>query len=225
MTLATLTLIAMAAQVQVHAGDADVMLGAVDMPLLLADGVFSAADLDATRDVLQAAGIDAPGRFCLFAAETSQGLSVILLLDAPADGDPGDSTPVSLGVETLLSGGDNILVNNDAGGWWYEYDLPEGLFGTGTLQWIHGTSGAALAWTGLDTLSTIDLSLFDVGGIQDTLESPVLQMLSVDGTWDIVHEVDFDGTDTIGLTMDVVTIPAPSTLMLALCFTARRRRR
>ena len=134
MALATLTLIAVTAQVQVHTADTNLVLSTAEMPLLFADGIFSATDLDATREVLQVAGIDTPGHFCLFAADTAQGLSVVLLFDAPKAGDPGDTTPAGLGVETLLNGGADMLENIDAGGWWYEYDLPEGLLGTGTLH-------------------------------------------------------------------------------------------
>ncbi len=225
MALATLTLIAVAAQVQVHTADTNLVLSTAEMPLLFADGTFSATDLDATREVLQIAGIDAPGHFCLFAANTAQGLSVVVLFDAPETGNPGDTTPVGLGVETLLSNGGNMLENIDAGGWWYEYDLPEGLLGTGTLQWVHGESGAALAWTGLSAISTIDLSMFDVAGIQGVLDSPVLQILNAGDIWSVAHEVGFDGNDAINLTMDVIAVPAPSVLALALCAARPRRRR
>lgn len=225
MTLATLTLIAVTAQVQVHTADTNLVLSTAEMPLLFSDGIFSATDLDATREVLQVAGIDTTGHFCLFAANTAQGLSVVLLLDAPDAGDPGDTTPVGLGVETLLNGGADMLENIDAGGWWYEYDLPEGLLGTGTLQWVHGESGAALAWTGLSAISTIDLSMFDVDGIQGALDSPVLQILNAGETWSVAHEVDFDSNDAINLTMDVVPVPAPGMLVLAACAVRRRRRR
>lgn len=225
MPLNALMLSALAAQVQVHAPEASVLLGAVDMPTLLADGAFSASDLSDTQTLLQAAGIDAPGHFSLFAAETAQGLAVILLLDAVGDGAPGPSAEVALGVETLLAGGGDMLVNHDAGGWWYQYDLPAGLFGTGTLQWIHGTSCAALAWTGLEIGSTIDLSLFDVGGVQDHLDTPVLQILDATGNWSVLETVAFDQDDRIDITMEVLAIPAPATLLLAAVALGRRRRR
>ena len=90
---------------------------------------------------------------------------------------------------------------------------------------MHGESGAALAWTGLSAISTIDLSMFDVDGIQGVLDSPVLQILNAGKTWSVAHEVDFDSNDAINLTMDVVPVPAPSMLVLAACAVRRRRRR
>jgi hypothetical protein len=220
-------LIASGAQVHVHTGDVDIVLGAVDMPALFADGDFSATDLNDAHAALQSAGIDAPGYFCLFAANTAQGLSVVLLLDQPTSGLQGDPNTVSLGVESLFSGGGNMLVNHDAGGWWYEYDLPEGLLGTGTLQWVHGDSGAGIVWTGLDAISTIDLSLFDVGNVQDVLNTPVLQLLSAGDKLTVVHQVSFDNNDAIHLGMDLTAIPTPSTWLFGLCvgLGIRRRRR
>ena len=191
--------------------------------MLLADGVFSDQDLQDTVALLNAAEVDAQGHFTMFTLNTQQGLTVVLLMDAPGP-IPGPS--VAAGVETVLEGPGDLLVNYEAGGWWYEYNLPEGLMGTGTLQWTHGMDCVALAWTGLQAGSMASLSIFDVGGIQDNLNTPVLQILDAAGGWGVVETMHFDQEDRIDLSFEVVEIPAaPAWMAMLICMGSRRRRR
>lgn len=222
-TVFAMTLLTAPLRVQVN--DVAVTLNTFDMPMLFAGETFSAQDLADANATLLAAGIQTPGHFCLFAAETAQGTSVILLLDGVDEPLPGDQPKLSLGVESLHQGSGTTFINNDSGGWWYEYQLPEGVLGTGTVQWIHGQSYAALAWTGFEDDTLIDLSLFDVG-LADVLEVPVLLLLSAESTgFSVAHEVDFGENGSIDLLMDLAPVPAPGLPAMLLVLVPRRRRR
>ena len=198
------------------------------------DAAWSTASLASTHAALRRSGIETNGKVTIAAANTSHGLSLLVLVDEAL---ANASSPVygNLGMISSASGA-NISHVADASKNAKVQPITGASFAADvTYKWNANGSGEGFAWTGLEGGDALSFR-FQRSNLNLGLEATsTFQFVSWNGSaWEIARgsQNSFDGRHQFGFSADViqtVVVPTPTALALggvplALLGMTRRRR-
>jgi hypothetical protein len=209
----------------------EITIAAGEFADILNDGgtSFSAADMMQLDQALQADGIQTQGHISILLAQTSEGLSLITLLDGVQILDP-PGTPTIVTTTSFVPTTATWQYNVDAGGSVDSFPLGDQVVLNGAFLWQSGIESEAMAISNLllDDIGSLALNQLLAGGLDP---NGTIQLLtSQGGTWMVADSFDFEPADAGGPDFQYfdfeITIPAPTVLaVFGLAAVTRRRRR
>ena len=185
---------------------------------------FTTDDLAAIHTMLNNWGINTDGKITILPINTSQGLSLITLIDEEMGGG-GFEYDSSIGVSSTGSSSLGMYINDSADDSWTLIQSP--FFGSQTLGatfvWDSLGTGDGFAWTDFTMGDTVSYTFTDLGA--ESLDNLAFQFVSWENeSWGIVATDAFEANGTNVFTGMVIPAPPVAFLLSAAVLGYRRRR-
>ncbi len=199
------------------------------------DSAWTAESLASAHSTLRRSGVQTDGKVTIAAANTSQGLSLLVLVDEALSSPLSGAMYGNLGMFSSASGSGLSHISDASKGAKIQ-SVTNGTFAADvTYKWNSNGAGEGFAWTNLGVGDAFSFRFVSSNLNLGLDQASTFQFVSWNGaSWELVRSAQnsFDGRQQFGFSAEViqtVVVPTPSAVALAfgpllLLGSARRRR-
>jgi hypothetical protein len=185
------------------------------------DSAWTAASLASAHATLRRSGVQTDGKVTIAAANTSQGLSLLVLVDEALSSPQSTSAYGNLGMFSSAWGAGLSHITDASKAAKIQSVTNGTLAADVTYKWNSNGAGEGFAWTNLDVGDAFSFRFVNTNLNLGLDQASTFQFVSWNGSsWEVVRSAQnsFDGRQQFGFSGEViqtVVVPTPSAIALA----------
>lgn len=187
---------------------------------------LSTADLATAHAVLNDWGITTDGKITVLPVNTSEGFSLLTLIDEESGSGDTDGNAM-LGITSTASASLGMFINDADSDTWQLIQPPFGSQTLGaTFAWESVGSGDGFAWTAMALGDAVSYAFNDLDGDGGAIGSEAFQFVGWDDAdgWGVVSANGFETDGSSVFTGLVIPAPPAAMMLCVLAMNHRRRR-